>query len=110
MREKAKKELIKIAKGEITESFYDLDTILQKIFTLSNDNIKYDVMIHRFFEEEIGHIGFPDGWFCHIIFWEYDAKKDYYFKNIDKGIKVFGCKSAKAAVIEALKIMFEDEI
>lgn len=106
---KNKKELLELSKGNVSDSLYDLDIILQKISELSDNNIKYDVLIHRFFEDEIGHMGIPNGWFCHIITWEYDAQKDDYFKNLDKGVKVFGCTTPKSAVIEALRVMFSRE-
>lgn len=110
VKDNIRNSLIDLARGDIGFSFYDLDTILQRICKLGNDIIKYDVIIHRFFEEDIGHMGMPNGWFCHIVTWEYNNNKNKWFKNRDKSIKVFGCSTPKTAVVECLKIMFSDDI
>lgn len=110
LKNKIKDILIKIAKGEITSSFYDLDSILSYIAKLSDDNTKYDILTRRFFEGEMGTLTVSDGWFCHIIIWRYNEEKDEYYKDMENSIKVFGCDSPKEAVIKALKILLKDEM
>lgn len=108
--ERNKQDLINIAKDGTLANLYDLNAIMIKIAALSNEQVKYDTLVRRFFEREMGTLTISDGWFCHIIIHRYDEEKDDYYKDIDNSIKVFGCNSPKEAVLQALKELLKDEI
>lgn len=89
---------------------FDLDDVIQGICFDIGGTYKYDVLLHRFFKEERYNGMFPEGWFCHLVVYEYDGIEEDWDKNDDMSVKVFGCRSPKVAVVEALKKYLENEM
>lgn len=108
--------MLDIVQVEIIENIisnsvdFDLDDIIKCICFEIGGELKYDVLIHRFFKEEKNNGIFPEGWFCHLQVYKYDEKEEDYYKDDDMSIKVFGCETPKKAVIKSLKMYLGSEI